>query len=266
MASCICLKSGLYYDISSTLTSSVKANCDNTATDDVTSAISVLKYYCSAAENEVVAEVTESIPQTYPTATTGSGSRGSAPEETSTSTGSSDSESSSDGDNGDKGSGGVGQTATIAASVLGGVVGLAIIAAAIFFFRRRSLKRKNATGSAVIAASINNGGDNGGKVELASSPSGTPRPDTAKAVSPDVSTLHPELHDNSLAPGYQSYGRSPQELPSSGSAYQPSPTLRGQPVSEFPANEYGQHGQQGPGWQAGPVDRYELDSSYGRAN
>lgn len=266
----------------------MKWSCDNTATADVTSAVSVLKYYCSAAENKVVAEVTESVSQSYPAATTGSGTGAAAPGETGASTtskggsaggdngdasGSNNSGSSSDGGSG----GGVSQTATIAASVLGGVIGLAIIAVTIWFFRRRNQKKKNA---AAAAAAAYGSGQQEGKPELASNPSGTPRPDTAKmAGSPDVSALHPELASptspgtpqrpelqGNAAAGYaMPYGQPPQELVSPGSGYQQSPTLNGQPVHEFPGGQVVQNGQQGMGWQSGPVQTYELDSNHGRA-
>jgi hypothetical protein len=268
----------------------VKWSCDNTATADVTSAVSVLKYYCSAAENLVVAEVTESVSQSYPAATTGSGTGGSPPGETGASTtseaGSSDdgkdgdaSGSTNSGNSGDGGSGGgVSQTATIAASVLGGVVGLGLIAVAVWFFRRRSQKKKKATAAVAIAAY--GSGEHEGKPELASNPSGTPRPDTAKtAGSPNISTLHPELASptspgtpqrpelqGNAAAGYaMPYGQPPQELVSPGSGYQHSPTLHGQPVHEFPGGQAFQQGQQGMGWQSGPAQTYELDSNHGRA-
>ncbi|KAF5538643.1 hypothetical protein FNAPI_11044 [Fusarium napiforme] len=68
LPSCICIKSGMSKIISSSLTERVKDYCDSTHIANVTSAIDVFRYYCSAAESLVVATVSQSIFQSYPTA------------------------------------------------------------------------------------------------------------------------------------------------------------------------------------------------------
>ncbi|TEA12339.1 hypothetical protein C8034_v006037 [Colletotrichum sidae] len=82
MASCMCLKDGVTNLVTSTLTSDVKYYCSSTASEDVSSALAVLDFYCKAAKNEVVATVAESIAQTYPTARAGTGSGTSGPLQT----------------------------------------------------------------------------------------------------------------------------------------------------------------------------------------
>ncbi|TDZ15354.1 hypothetical protein Cob_v011694 [Colletotrichum orbiculare MAFF 240422] len=82
MASCMCLKDGVTNLVTSTLTSDVKYYCSSTASEDVSSALAVLDFYCRAAKNEVVATVAESIAQTYPTARAGTSSGTSGPLQT----------------------------------------------------------------------------------------------------------------------------------------------------------------------------------------
>lgn len=61
LASCICDKNANSGYVSSIITSNVKYRCDNTATEDITSALAVLNQYCSAAKGEVtVAGITAS--------------------------------------------------------------------------------------------------------------------------------------------------------------------------------------------------------------
>ncbi|WYZ38022.1 hypothetical protein EsH8_II_001528 [Colletotrichum jinshuiense] len=60
LASCICLKEGISDQMASALTSRVKYYCSSTASEDVTSALGVLDFYCDAAKNEVIATVAES--------------------------------------------------------------------------------------------------------------------------------------------------------------------------------------------------------------
>ncbi|KAK0672005.1 hypothetical protein QBC41DRAFT_38250 [Cercophora samala] len=76
LASCACLKEGMTLELSREISSSVKLYCKSTATEDVSSAISVYNYYCSAAENKVTAAgVTNSVDQTYATGVSGGGPR-----------------------------------------------------------------------------------------------------------------------------------------------------------------------------------------------
>lgn len=146
----------MYKMISSTLTSSVKFNCDVTATADVSSALAVLEDYCSAAAAKTTYSVKESVSQSY--AETGSGPA-TGPKET----GASGGDKGNDGGDGkeddkDRSSSGDGEkqegsskdgkkynTAIIAASVLGGIVAIAAIAGAIFFYKRRQKKKAQAS-------------------------------------------------------------------------------------------------------------------------
>jgi len=128
LASCVCFKAGMQPEVSSTISSRVSSYCDRSATADVASALDVFGYYCSAAAGDVVAEVSESIAQTYPTAESRTGSG--VPEET----------GGGNGEGGGGGGGGVNKTAIIAASVLGGVVGVALIVGVGFYVRRRKKK------------------------------------------------------------------------------------------------------------------------------
>lgn len=283
----------MYNYISSVLTSGVKWYCDNTATADVTSALSVLQYYCSAAENKVVAEVDESISQSYPTASApvvpGSGSTAPARTSSGQTTDPANSGSPSDGNDDDEGSGGIG-VAPIAGGVVGGLAVLALIGGVFFFMRRRRQQEKN-------GQQLPSGGDGNdfsgnqnpnpfnGKPELMGSSPSTPAVNNGKtgpyAPPPELDGMKTsfvsELPSNhAISPhgqspygapspqgGYKFPQQMPQELASPGYGYQASPQLHGQPVYEFPANSRPQN-QQAMGWQSGPVESYELDSNIGR--
>ncbi|RYP37342.1 hypothetical protein DL767_002985 [Monosporascus sp. MG133] len=166
LASCVCLKEGISRIASSVITSNVQYWCASTATDDISSAIAVFDYYCSAAKAEVTPDgVTESV---SPTAETGN-TVYSGPTQTSESTpgfddtdigGSGSGDSGFDGssfDNlgfedpgGELSSGSPNgrpappNTGAIVGAVVGVVVGLALIGAAAFFLWRRSRKAKSA--------------------------------------------------------------------------------------------------------------------------
>jgi hypothetical protein len=60
LASCVCLRDSKSRFVSSVLTSEVKWSCSSTASEDISSAVAVLDYYCSAANGDVVATVEES--------------------------------------------------------------------------------------------------------------------------------------------------------------------------------------------------------------
>ncbi|KAK0742319.1 hypothetical protein B0T21DRAFT_449013 [Apiosordaria backusii] len=76
LASCACMKEGMTLEILREITSSVKGYCASTATEDISSAVAVYNYYCSAAENKVsAAGVTNSVDQTYATGVSGGGPR-----------------------------------------------------------------------------------------------------------------------------------------------------------------------------------------------
>ncbi|KAK7397743.1 hypothetical protein QQX98_012884 [Neonectria punicea] len=275
LASCVCIKSGMSKYMSSILTSEVKWSCDSTATADVSSAVEVWDYYCSAAESKVVATVSESIAHTYPTASSGAGST--APAQTrSGGDGSSSEDDKSSGDDESKGVGVV----PIAGGIAGAVAVVAIGLGLFLFWRR---KRRQATRGEVIPSG--GGGDaheyNGppelmgsthltpgmgddkktyGVSEL-SSGNTSPRPGVYGEMKPGVAELPPghtvtaELQSEPppvkgyYAPQHGQYGHpSPQSgyAPSpvtphgqsqGGYGFQPSPQLQnGQPVYEFPAH------------------------------
>jgi hypothetical protein len=55
LASCACFKDQNSADVSSSLVSGVEYECTSTASADVTSAVELLNYYCSAADGQIVA-------------------------------------------------------------------------------------------------------------------------------------------------------------------------------------------------------------------
>ncbi|TQN70111.1 hypothetical protein CSHISOI_05364 [Colletotrichum shisoi] len=135
LASCMCLKDGVTNLVTSTMTSNVKYYCSSTASEDVSSALAVLDFYCKAARNEVVATVAESIAQTYPTAQAGTGSGTSGPQSSSTS---SSAAGASPGEN-NTSSGGLG-IAAIAGGVVAAIGAIAIIGLVAVLIKRRRKK------------------------------------------------------------------------------------------------------------------------------
>ncbi|KAL7787047.1 hypothetical protein V8C37DRAFT_405125 [Trichoderma ceciliae] len=266
LASCVCIKSGMSGRISSTLTSYVKWNCDNTATADVSSALAVFSLYCSAAEKEVVVSVTDTATETYPHPTNRLTSFSSRPSETNGGGGGNPDQSgkngpSPDGDgDGDGGnsSSSINKTAVIAACVLGGVVLVAAISAVAFFVRRRRNKQMRGERLPPTADGHNLQGPN------------------AAAAAAAV----PELHSTERQELQGNVGTPFSELPPSYAT--PRPELQGNvecnkpPLSGHQPPQSPYHGQQqgaptvspatpgthGVGWQSGPVaETYELDSA-----
>ncbi|PNP39236.1 hypothetical protein TGAMA5MH_08913 [Trichoderma gamsii] len=276
LASCVCLKSGMSGRVLSELTSSVKWNCDNTATADVTSALDVFAYYCSAAAKEVVVSVTDTATETYPHPTNRDTALPSSPTETGSSGsgrgssgGSSPSQSGKDGSSsggeGKDNSSSINKTAVIAACVLGGVVLIAGIGLVAFFVRRK--RNRQARGEALPPTS--EGPSYQGPPELENTAKMGPN----VAVVPELhSTERQELQGNvtpySLPPGYNTprpelQGNSeykPSISPQPGMGYQP-PHSPHPTVSPATPNTYG------AGWQSGPVaETYELDSASWKAS
>ncbi|KFY22743.1 hypothetical protein V493_06354 [Pseudogymnoascus sp. VKM F-4281 (FW-2241)] len=130
LASCICLKTGIYNEVYSGLTFRVSTGCTGTAA--IISAVNVLDYYCSAAKNEVVATVTKTASHIYPTASEGSRTTPSGAQVTN--------DGNADGSPGGGEGGGLSKGGTIAVAVVVSVVGLIAIASTIWFFRRRRSK------------------------------------------------------------------------------------------------------------------------------
>lgn len=122
--------------MSASVTSGIKETCSSTASDDVASALEVFEYYCKAAENKVVATVTESISQSYPTAQSRTGSFPSNPASTETGQNNNGHNSSPQKKSKKK----VG-AAVIAASVLGVLIALGLVIGLIVFIRRKRAKQ-----------------------------------------------------------------------------------------------------------------------------
>lgn len=255
--------------ISSYLTSEVKYFCENTATADVSSALEVFRYFCSAAEGQVTATVAESISQT-PIAGKGSGSNTVARTSSGGSATATSGSGTADEDETDGGSsGGTSKAAPIAGGVVGGIVALALAGVVIFFVRRR---RQGKMGKEIPSDAA--GHDFSGKPELI----GTQPPESgsqARSVSSNVSPreelsvhgaeiMEMPLNQAAIPELPSRTPSSPQELVSPGSAHQPSPRLNGQPVHEVSAHspfDDVSPMQSEMHWQSGPVEAYELESN-----
>ncbi|KAK8150479.1 hypothetical protein G3M48_001687 [Beauveria asiatica] len=229
LASCVCLKPGILGKASQVLTSSVKYNCDNTALADVSSAASVVEYYCQAAQNKVVATVSQSISETKATGSRPTSGGSGTPQKTGTANGGSDQSTDSKSGGGSSG-GGLSKGAIIAIAVLGALVVIGLLAFIAIFIRRRNRKAKAAesadiaTGQAPyppkpeLAANSPSSEMDGkspfvppavSEVAATASPfhhnphaelSGTPQPQTHQTVSPSELSS-PE---SQLAPGHNS--------------------------------------------------------------
>ncbi|OHE98240.1 hypothetical protein CORC01_06437 [Colletotrichum orchidophilum] len=229
LASCMCLKEGVTNIVMSTVTSDIKWYCSSTATDDVSSALAVLDYYCKAARNEVVATVTESIAQTYPTAQAGTGSKTSGAQ--ATSTGSSGTAGDSTETNGKSKSSNPSMAAIIGGVIaVVGALSIAGLVAFIIYRRRKKNEARFPLSSRLGPPEMTGPPEIGGTMlselppkspQMSVSYTGSPRPDT---VSPASNT---------------------------GGAWAPSPTgaeLHGQTrlPPEMPANTNGQLQPAGP--------------------
>jgi hypothetical protein len=199
--------------VNSDITSNVKYYCASTATEDISSALSVFGYYCSAAEGLATpAGVTESGKLRYifgpfvqllitvlVAETSGTGAAGggaTSPKATGTGTGSSGS-SSNGGSGSSSSSNGSGTPSAssvnitgIVGAVVGVGIGLALVAASIFFIRRRrqamNTMQNQGNQPTTQVFSTGNGGDGPGKPELDSTGVARPLP-----VSPSPSMLKP---------------------------------------------------------------------------
>ncbi|TLS23962.1 hypothetical protein PpBr36_08595 [Pyricularia pennisetigena] len=128
LASCVCIKESMSSSVSSSISSNVKFSCSTTANQDLTSALSVFGFYCSAARGQVKATgISESIAQSYPPAQTGSNSGQPGPGQS----GAAGQDGSVDGGSGPN-------TGIIAGAVVGSVVLLLLTGVAVFFLMRRA--------------------------------------------------------------------------------------------------------------------------------
>ncbi|KAL2150846.1 hypothetical protein VTH82DRAFT_7409 [Thermothelomyces myriococcoides] len=177
LASCVCFKDGMPSDVSKALTSSVKWYCDSTATEDISSALSVFSYYCSAADGKVTPPgITNSVDQSNPSNTGGprqTGGGGSFDDD--------DTPGDSDWWNGDSTqddddptSLGGPSTGVIVGAVVGAFAGLVLLGAIIFLIIRKTRK------------------DRQGQMQI---PNGPPAPH----VSPNNYYGKPELPNNTVS-------------------------------------------------------------------
>lgn len=244
LASCVCLKSGIFNGVSSTLTSEVKYYCDITATADVNSALEVLGYYCSAAASKVVATVTESISQAGATASSGAGTGSSIPTETgSTGTGSgsapeSDDEDESSGSN----KSGSSNKGPIIGGVIGGVGFLALVVGVAFGIyslrKRRQFQKQRGDLPEVYQPT--------GPPELEGKPHMASHPELDGGVATGVSELAPDQARTPELDSQVNMGQSVSPLsPEQQTTWQPPPGYTSQPSVSV-------------------AERYELDGNGGR--
>ncbi|EXU99930.1 hypothetical protein X797_007059 [Metarhizium robertsii] len=278
LASCICIKSGMRGKISSTLTSSVKGYCSSTAIDDVTSAVNVLDYYCSAAESKVVATVSESISESSAASVPSRTQAGSSvPLETGgAGGGANNGDKSGSGNDGNK----VNKVAVIAASVLGAVVVIVLVAGLVWFFKRRSQRKQRGEQlpggdtDARPGESDPSKYPNHGVAEL-STPSHTPRPELQGNATPLPSELPPcpQHWSKSELQGDAVYGpnlrpaQPPQELLAPASGYQASPRPATPPSYSSPTNASPHQGIHAAYGYGGPqqTESYELGTRVPRS-
>ncbi|KAI1504755.1 hypothetical protein F5X99DRAFT_432521 [Biscogniauxia marginata] len=271
LASCACLRDDMTSLVTSMITSDAKFYCDSTASEDVSSALSVYDVYCSAARGQVTPSgVTESIGEA--SATGKSGSTGA------TRTGSSGSSTSHGSSNSNGGSSESTSTTTnvrtIVGAVIGVVAGLVLIGLAAFVFWRRSQRAKNRSQSNIMPGGPESGGAD--KPELENT-----TVSQAPGASPSLSTLKPQdaPRTNNVSPvsrhsspytselqGHSSYAQM-SELHND-NIYARTSELQGQNVysQQLPQEAHGQSVSElhGMGWQAGPIAQFhEMDGTTG---
>lgn len=271
LASCVCIKDGMRKRMTSVVSSEVADYCDIMGSGPVvTSAVSLFEMYCDAAEDKTTLSAGESLTDPLSSlATAVNTGGGSDPEETGAGEeadgdGSSAGGSGGSGGSGSSGSsGGSNKTAIIAGSVVGGVVGLAIIAAIAFIVRRRHNRSKAAADAAAGAGAPNSQGGHGGDApEVQHGHLGVAA--GAGLGSEKASTpVYSEMGDH----GPAELPQEPSELQGRTSADQRIPfhqrqELDGASVPSAPGDgaARGAAPSSGLGWQSGPVDEYTAGS------
>ncbi|KDN59750.1 hypothetical protein CSUB01_12234, partial [Colletotrichum sublineola] len=248
LASCMCLKDGVTNLVTSTMTSDVKYYCSSTASEDVSSALAVLDFYCKAARNEVVATVLESskganriiVVKNREVGGTGSDASRSQP------TGTSPGATGGGADNNDTSSGGPGLAAIIGGVVaaIGGLSVAGLVAFMIYRQRKKAQQRFPIT-STVGPPEMTGPPELSGTMlstlppkspQMSVSYTGSPRPDTVSPVANSNSMFAPPP----LGAELQGQGRLPHEMPASGQ-YMP-PELQGQQQqhAHYGQTHYGQ--------------------------
>ncbi|KAI6375393.1 hypothetical protein MCOR25_002960 [Pyricularia grisea] len=265
LASCVCIKESMSPSVSSSISSNVKFSCSQ----ELTSALSVFDYYCSAARGEVKPTgISESIAQSYPPAQTGSNSQQPGP-----------GQSGAAGQDASQSSGSGPSTGVIAGAVVGGVVLLMLIGVAVFFLMRRarlnspSASRPYGRASSPehhYKAEMDAAGTQINQIPPAQSPAGNEQKQELPVASDIVSPLSAapvtsELHgtDSPVSPqtaGYGTYGVQDQHL-----QMQRSELQGGQPHTGV-SNQTGSNVQDGTptnmNWSSGPIPEYsELDGT-----
>ncbi|KAJ1328097.1 cell wall integrity and stress response component [Microdochium nivale] len=142
LASCVCFKTGMPNWVSKVITSSVKYACSSTASQDLSSALAVWDYFCSAARAEVKPSVTESVPTTA--FTNNLNGVGGQP----TQTGTTNSGGGLNGGGGPSGTGGGDSEnkpniGMIVGGVVGGIAVIVLVGVAIFLLMRRRKAAQN---------------------------------------------------------------------------------------------------------------------------
>ncbi|KAL5600916.1 hypothetical protein BROUX41_005751 [Berkeleyomyces rouxiae] len=181
VASCLCIKEGISRAASSLIDSSVRYVCGSSSSAGLGDALSVFEEYCSAAENKVVLEVTETASDEQASETGTGVSAGASLTSPGASATAARSSSPGNDDSGDSGT----NIGAIVGGVLGGV--LLIIAALLFFMIRR---RKQARTAQPVAEAV--------PVPISILPSGTPELGGGSTnyphEAPASSTVTPELY------------------------------------------------------------------------
>ncbi|KAF5668719.1 hypothetical protein FDENT_11743 [Fusarium denticulatum] len=251
--------------ISSSLTERVKDYCDSTHIANVTSAIDVFHYYCSAAESLVVATVSQSIFQSYPTASSGAGPKTTIPGMTgsasATVTSSSNTAKESDSGHEDKEDD---ESKTSIAPIAGGVAGAVVVAAlgaGLFFCIRR--KRQHQSKGEELSNNADGPPEYTGHPELMGN-SAYIKGHTAPPIVSELSSttsFKPELGGgqgiSELPPNHAPTAELQAHLAKSSWGHSPAQSEYVSPVSPAPAYS----GLHGMGFQSGPVEAYELDSN-----
>ncbi|KAM5365369.1 hypothetical protein ACJA88_012551 [Fusarium oxysporum] len=239
--------------------------CDSTHIANVTSAIDVFRYYCSAAESLVVATVSQSIFQSYPTASSGAGSGTTVPGMTgsagATATSSSNTAKESDPGHEDKEDD---ESKTSIAPIAGGVAGAVVVAAlgaGLFLCIRR--KRQRQAKGEELSNNADGPPEYTGHPELMGN-SAYIKGHTAPPIVSELSSttsFKPELGGgqgiSELPPNHAPTAELQAHLAKSNWGHSPAQSEYVSPVSPAPAYS----GLHEMGFQSGPVEAYELDSN-----
>ena len=186
LASCACIKPSVSKFVSSWLTSNVRFWCTTDYMDNMSSASSVVDFYCSAARAEVTATDIVSHVSQSSTATTRSSSR--LPSSTSSPGGSGGSHGPS--------------TGAIAGAIVGGVIGLFIACSIIFFLWRRGRRqqREQAANAQDVRPASNGRTVSANKTSATAAAQSVPGNNTQGVIADDSFRPTPIAESSSAAP------------------------------------------------------------------